>query len=123
MSRSRSTLAMIEAAAIEIDKRIPVNQRFLLDQHIQLHGVEKQIIGRDFQLPQGFGHGLAAGLINIPGVDAAGIDFRDCPGQSVFANSHRQHFAALGGQFLGVVEADDAPLGIQDDGRGNDLAE
>ena len=51
------------------------------------------------------------------------IDFRDRPGQGVFANSQRQNFAALGGQFLGIVEADNAPLGIQDDGRGDDLAE
>ena len=104
-------------------KRITVNERFLLDRHIQLHGVEKQIIGRDFQLAQSFGHGLAAGLIDIPGIDAARIDFRDRPSQSVFANSHRQNFAALGGQFLGIVEADNPPLGIQYDGRGNDLAE
>ena len=88
-----------------------------------MHSVEKQIIGRDFQLPQGFRHGLAAGLINIPGVDAARVDFRDRPGEGVFANSNRQDFAALGGQLLGIVEADYPPLGIQYDGRGNHLAE
>ncbi len=103
-------------------KRITVNERFLLDQHIELHGVEKQIIGRDFQLSQSFRHGLSAGLIDIPGIDAARIDFRDRPGQSMFANSHRQNFAALGGQFLGIVEADNPPLRVQYDGRGNDLA-
>jgi hypothetical protein len=101
-------------------KRIPVDERFLLDQHVELHGVKQQIIRRDFQLPQRFRHGLAAGLIDIPGVDAARINLRDRPGQSVFANSQRQNFAALGGQFLGIVQADDPPPGIQDDGRGND---
>jgi len=104
-------------------KRVAVNEGFLLDQHIQLHGVEQQIIGRDFQLPQSFRHGLAAGLINIPGIDAACIDFRDRPGKCVLANSQRQNFAALGGQFLGIIESDDPPPGIQDDGCGNDLAE
>jgi len=103
--------------------RITVNERFLLDQDVELHGIEKQIIGRDFQLAQSFGHGLAAGLIDIPGIDAARIDFRDRPGQSVFSNSHGQNFAALGGQFLGIVKADNPPPGIQDDGCGNNLAE
>ena len=93
-------------------KRIAVDERFLLDQHIQLHGIEKQIIGRDFQLSQGLSHRLAAGLIDIPGIDAARIDFRDGPGKSVFANSQRQNFAALGGQFLRIVKADDPPLGV-----------
>ena len=103
-------------------KRVTVDERFLFDQHVQLHGVEQQIIGRDFQLPQGFSHGLAAGLINIPGIDAAGINFRDGPGESVFANSHGQNFAALSGQFFGIVEAHNPPLGIQDNGCGNHLA-
>ena len=35
----------------------------------------------------------------------------------------RQHFAALGRQFLGIVEADNPPLRIQNDGSGNHLAE
>ena len=70
-------------------ERISVDERFLLDQDVELHGVEEQIIGRDFQLPQSFHHGLAAGLIDIPGIDAARINFRDRPGESVFANSRR----------------------------------
>src|ERR1700674_2000662 len=53
--------------------RITVNERFLLDQDVELHGVEKQIIRRDFQPARSFGHGLAAGLIDIPGIDAARI--------------------------------------------------
>jgi len=104
-------------------KRIAVDERFLFDEHVELHGVEKQIIGRDFQLPQGFGHGLAAGLIDVPGIDAARVDLRDGPGESVFANPHRQNFTAFGWQFFGIVQTDDPPLGVEDDGRGNNLPE
>jgi len=103
-------------------KRVTVNKRFLLDQHIELHGVEKQIVGRDFQLPQRFRHGLAAGLIDIPGIDTSRVDFRDGPGESMFANARGQNFTAFGGQFLGIVEADNPPFGVQYDGRGNHLA-
>ena len=31
-------------------KRVAVNQRFLLDQHIQLHRIQKQVIRRNCQL-------------------------------------------------------------------------
>jgi hypothetical protein len=41
----------------------------------------------------------------------------------MLANAHGQNFAALGVQFLGIVEAHNPPLGIQYDGGGDDLAE
>jgi len=41
----------------------------------------------------------------------------------VLANAQGQNFAALGGQFFGIVEAHDSPLWIEYDGGGNNLAE
>src|ERR1700738_784155 len=62
------------------------------------------------------GHGLAAGLINIPGVNTLRVNFDDCPGKRVFANAGSQLGAAFRREFFGIVEADDAALGIEDDG-------
>lgn len=103
-------------------QRVSVNERLLFDQHIQLHGVQKQVIGGDFQLAQGFGHGLAAGLIDVPGVNAARIGLRDRPGQRVLANPESQHFAALRGQLLRIIKPDNPPPGIEDNRRGDDWA-
>jgi hypothetical protein len=63
------------------------------------------------------GHGLAAGLINIPGINALGVNFSDGPGQGVFADSRSQLAAPLRNQLFGIVQADDATLGIQNHGR------
>ena len=41
----------------------------------------------------------------------------------MFTNAESEFAAAFGGNFLGVVEADDAALGIKDDGGGNDRTE
>lgn len=60
--------------------RIALDERFLLHQNVELHGVDQQIIGLDGELLQRRGHGLAAGLINVPGVDALRVDFRYRPG-------------------------------------------
>ena len=59
-------------------------------------------------------HGLAAGLIDVPGIDAAGVDFGDGPGQRVLANAFGENESPLGIYFLGVVEADDAARGTED---------
>ena len=80
--------------------RVAFDERFLLDENIELHGVDEQIIRLDGQLLQGSGHGLAAGLIDVPGVDALGIDFRDGPGESVLANAHGKFRTALRGKFF-----------------------
>ena len=66
-------------------KRIAVNQRFLLDEHIQLHCIQQKIIWRNSKLPERLGHGLAARLINIPRVNPARIDLCEGPGQRVLA--------------------------------------
>src|ERR1700675_1268793 len=54
---------------------VALDERLLLDENIQLHGVDEQIIWLDRELLQSGGHGLAAGLIDVPGIDALGIDF------------------------------------------------
>jgi hypothetical protein len=100
--------------------RVALDERFLLDENIELHRVNEQIIRRNGELLQSGGHGLAAGLINVPGVDALGIDFRDRPSESMLANARGKFRAALRGKFLRIVEANDATLGIQNDGGGND---
>ncbi len=101
---------------------ISVDDGFLLDEHVEFDGVEEQIVRDNGKLAQSGGHGLAAGLINIPGVNALRIDFRDGPGESMFANARRELIAAVGDKFFRVIEADDAPLGVQDNGCSDDGA-
>ena len=103
--------------------RVALDERFLLDQDIQLHRVDEQIIRLDSELLQRGSHGLAAGLIDVPRVDALGIDFRDGPGNGMFANARGKFHAALCGKFFRIVEADNAPLGIENHRGGDDRAE
>ncbi len=93
--------------------RIAVNQRFLFDQRVNPHRIQQQIIGSNFQQCESFDHCLPAGLVNIPRVDTARVHFCHAPRESMLADAHRQNFAALGGQFLRIIEANDAPLGVQ----------
>ncbi len=99
--------------------RIALDKGFLFDENIELHGVDEQIVRLDGKLLESGGHRLAAGLINVPGVDALGVDFRDGPRDGVFTNTSGQLGAALGGKFLRIVETDNAPLGIENH-RGGD---
>ena len=103
--------------------RISSDKRFLFDENVELHSVDQEIVGNDGKLLERCGHGLAAGLIDVPGVDAGGINFGDGPRERVFANADGEFVATFGGNFLGIVEADDAALGIEDDGGGNDRTE
>ena len=80
-----------DAASIAFD------EGFLLDEDIKLHGVDEKIVRYDTELLKRGGHGLAAGLINVPGVDALGIHFGDGPGEGVFANALGELHAAAGG--------------------------
>src|SRR5260221_10278124 len=103
--------------------RVSFDERFLFDENVELHGVDQEIVGDDRKLLERGGHRLAAGLIDVPGVDAGGINFGDGPRERVFANAESEFTAAFGRKFLGIVEADNAALGIEDDGGGNDRAE
>src|SRR5882724_293503 len=103
--------------------RVPFDKGFLFDENVELHGVDQEIVGNDGKLLERGGHGLAAGLIDVPGVDAGGINFGDGPRERVFADAEREFTAAFGRKFLGIIEADDAAFGIEDDGGGNDRAE
>src|SRR5258708_14583444 len=100
--------------------RVSFDTGFLFDEKVELHSVDQEIVGNDRKLLERGGHGLAAGLINIPGVDAGGIDFGNGPGERVFTNAEGEFAATFGGKFLGIVEADDAAFWIEDDGGGND---
>jgi hypothetical protein len=101
---------------------VAFDQGFLLDQNVELHGVNEQIVWRNRELLERGGHGLARGLINVPGVNALGVDFRDGPAQRVLLDTDGQLSAAVGRKFFGIVEADDAPLGIENHGGGHDGA-
>src|SRR5579862_5575067 len=96
-----------------------MDQRLLLDGKVELERVEEEIIGKGLELRDGGDHGLPAGLINVPSVDAAGINFGYGPGQSVQADAFGENEAALGINFLGIVEANNAASGTENDGRGN----
>ena len=103
--------------------RVTFDEGFLFDENVELHGVDQEIVGNDAKLLKRGGHGLAAGLINVPGVDAGGINFGDGPRERVLANAEGEFSAALVRNFFGVVEADNAALGIEDDGGGDDGTE
>ena len=72
---------------------------------------------------EGSGHGLAAGLINVPSVDARGVDFRNGEGERVFADSNGEFCAAIGSELLGIIEADDAAFGVENYGGRDNRAE
>ena len=48
------------------------------------------------------------------------VDFGDGPGERVFTNAFAKLGAAFGGEFFGVVEADNAALGIENHGGRDD---
>src|ERR1700687_3230456 len=100
-----------------------MDQSFLLDRQIELERVEEEIIGKRLELRNGGDHSLPAGLIDIPGVDAAGVNFGHCPGQSVQADTFSEDEAPLRIDFLGIVEANDAAGGTENDCGGNYRAE
>jgi hypothetical protein len=102
--------------------RVALDERFLLDENIELHRVNEQVVRRDGELLESGGHSLAAGLINVPGVDALGVDFRDGPSESMLTNARGKFRAALRGKFLRIVQAHDATLGIENHRGGDDRA-
>ena len=102
---------------------VAFNQRLLLDEDIELHGVNQQIIRLNRELSQSRSHGLAAGLVNVPCVDTLGIDFGDGPGDGVFANARGEFGAAFGGKFFRIVETNNAAFWIQNNRGGDDWAE
>lgn len=59
---------------------VAFDERLLLDENVELHGVDEQVIRLDRELLQSGSHSLPAGLIDIPRVNALGINFRDGPG-------------------------------------------
>jgi len=102
---------------------IPMNEGFLLDQHVQLHSIQKQIVRLHSQLAERFGHRLAAGLINVPGIDASRINLCDRPRHGVFTNPLSQNLATGREQFFGIIQADNPALGVEDHCRGNHRTE
>src|SRR5271170_4610221 len=102
---------------------VTLDEGFLLDKNIELHGVDEQIIRLDGELLQSRGHSLTACLVDIPGVDSLGIDFCDGPREGMLVDTHGKLRAAFSGKFFRVIEADNAALGIENDRGGNDWAE
>lgn len=96
--------------------RIAVNQGLLLDGQIELKGVQKQIVGKRVELRNGCNHCLTTGLVDVPGVDPAGVNLSGGPGESVLSNTRSKFGAPLGSEFLRIVETDDSTLRVEDDG-------
>ena len=92
--------------------RVSFDKGFLFDEDVELHGVDQEIVWNDGKLLKCRGHGLAAGLIDVPRIDAGGINFGDGPRERVFTNAESEFTAAFGRKFLGIVQADYAALGI-----------
>ncbi len=102
--------------------RITFDERLLLDEHIEPHGVNQQVIRLQGELLQSGAHGLAAGLINVPRINALGINFGYGPGPGVLANAFGEFTAALSGELFRIIEANYAAFGIEDYGGGNNGA-
>lgn len=102
--------------------RVAFDQRLLLHEHVELHSVNEEIVGRNGQPFQGGGHCLAGSLVDIPGVDALRIDFRDGPGHGVLADAFAEFRTPFRGQLLRIVQADNAALGIENHRGGNHRA-
>ena len=103
--------------------QVAFDERFLLNENIELHGVDKQIIRLDGELLQRGGHCLATGLIDVPSIDALGVDFRDGPGECMLVNARGKFRTAFRGEFFRIVEADNAAFGIENHRGGDDRAE
>jgi hypothetical protein len=69
------------------------------------------------------GHGLPAGLINVPRINALGVHFCNGPGQCMFPDACRKFRTALGSQFFRIVEPDNPPLWIENHRGGNHRTE
>ena len=102
---------------------VAVDEGLLFDEDVELHGIEEQIVGGNAELIEGGGHGLAAGLVDVPGVNALGVDFGDGPGEGVFADARGEFGATIRSEFFGVVQAYNTALGIENYGGGSDGAE
>src|SRR5690242_5159650 len=72
--------------------RVAFDQGLLLDEHIELHSIDEEVVWRNGELLKRGSHGLARSLINIPSINALRVDFGDGPSEGVFANA----FAKLG---------------------------
>jgi len=103
--------------------RVAFDEGLLLDENIELHGVDEQIIRLDGELLKGSCHSLAASLVYVPRVDALGVDFRHGPGEGMLANARGKLGAAFRGKFFRIVEADNAAFGIENHRGGDDGAE
>ena len=92
---------------------IAFDERLLLNQDVELHGINEEVVGWDAEPLQSCGHSLAGGLINVPRVNALGVDFRDGPGEGVFANAFAEPGTAFWGELFRVIKADNSALGIE----------
>src|SRR5260370_12813662 len=59
-------------------------------------------------------------MVNVPCVDALRVHFGDSPRKCVFADARRKLHPAFASEFFRIVQADNAPLGIENHRGGND---
>src|SRR5260370_19511210 len=59
-------------------------------------------------------------MVNVPCVDALRVHFGDSPRKCVFADAWRKLHPAFASEFYRIVQADNAPLGIENHRGGND---
>jgi len=102
---------------------VAFDERFLLDENVELHRVNQQIIGNDGELLKRGGHRLPTGLIDVPCINARRIDLGYGPSEGVIADANGEFGAAIGDEFFGIVQADDAALGVKNNGGRDHRAE
>ena len=78
-------------------------------------GVDQDDVRQGRQRENGAAHRRQRGLMDIDGVDFAGIGGRDRPGNSVSGDFPKEIFAFFRGDGLRIADAGDVAVGVQND--------
>ena len=88
--------------------------------HVDGHGIEKKHVGTDGQVLNCFDHGQFAGAQNIDGVDRLRLDDADRDSASLTEDQTADVDAVFAADELGIVDADEGGLGVENDAGGDD---
>ena len=104
-------------------ERVAVHEVALRQRQVDGGGVDEQEVGRDGEGLDGAPHGEPRGLQEIDPVDLGDRRRGDGPGEGAFADQAGELLAAGFVELLGIVQAVDGPVGIEDHRAGEDGAE
>lgn len=90
--------------------------------HVDGHGIEKKHVRADGEILNRFDHGQLAGPQDIDGVDRLRLDDADGDGASLAEDQTADVDAVFAADELGIVDADERGLGVENDAGGDDGA-